>query len=178
MEYITTLARPIYQMLFDEYPKMNDRINATKRFILENITQWTIKKRIDDNGNYIFKPKEFEGLEGSDSFEVILLKNGNTKDYQLKFGNFKESDPKKMYAKKDSDSHKLRKALFLINVLQKEVVKLFYDNEIETIYFDPYSEDGLGSDRLAYFKNMFNKLNKDDDFELTKMHDIYSINKK
>ena len=174
MESLTILAIPIYQKLGKQYPNLTERREATKQYILNEITQWSIKELIQD-GNYYFKPIEFEGTENSKPFQVRLVLEDNG-FYNLKFGNLNASSTSKMFQWDKNDPYKLNKALFLNNVINKKVVPLLQNNTIEGIQFEPYNEDGLGSDRLSYFRNMFDKLGND--FTWYKEDNIYYIKKK
>ena len=175
MESLTILAIPIYQQLRKQYPNLNERIEATTQHILNEVTQWSIKELIQD-GNYYFKPVEFEGTEDSKPFQVRLVLEDNG-FYNLKFGNLNASSASKMFQWDKNDPYKLNKALFLYNVINKKIVPLLQNNTIERIQFEPYEEDELGDDRLSYFRNMFDKLGKDK-FTWYKEDNIYYIKKK
>ena len=175
MESLTKLAIPIYQKLGKQYPNLVERIEATKQYILNEITQWSIKELIQD-GNYYFKPVEFEGTEDSKPFQIRLILEDNG-FYNLKFGNLNASSASKMFQKNKNDPYKLNKALFLSNVINKKIIPLLQNDIIKGIHFEPYDEDGLGSVRLSYFRNLFDKLGKDK-FTWYKEDNTYYINKK
>lgn len=175
MESLTKLAIPIYQKLGKQYPNLAERIEATKQYILNEITQWNIKELIQDD-NYYFKPVEFEGTEDSKPFQIRLILEDNG-FYNLKFGNLNASSATKMFQRNENDPYKLNKALFLYNVINKKIIPLLQNDIIKGIQFEPYDEDGLGSDRLSYFRNMFDKLGKDK-FTWYKEDNTYYINKK
>ena len=174
MESLTKLAIPIYQRLRKQHPNLSERIEATTQHILNEVNQWGIKELIQD-GNYYFKPAEFEGTENSKPFQVRLVLEDNG-FYNLKFGNLNASSASKMFQWDKNDPYKLNKALFLYNVKNKKVLPLLQNNTIEGIQFEPYNEDGLGSDRMSYFNNMFDKLGND--FTWYKEDNTYYINKK
>lgn len=166
MRSLTTLAVPIYQRLGKKYPNLTERAEATKQYILNEISHWTIKS-LENDGNYFFKPKEFQGDSKSAPFEVRLLKSKALEDYhELKFGNLNAEDDEEKFKWDNNDPYKLQKALFLKNVLETKVKRLFDSGNIMGILFQPYTGDGLQDDRVSYFYNMYSKLGKGEyDFE-------------
>lgn len=161
MESLSKLAIPLYQKLSKKYPDLNERVEATKQFILNEITQWDIKELIQ-NKNYFFKPNEFNGTENSNPFEVRLIYIPDYDLYQLKFGNLNASDEEERYKWDKNDPFRLQKALFLQNVITKKIIPLFRSGNIRGIEFMPYNEDEFGDDRLSYFRNMFDKLGNEE----------------
>ena len=161
MESLTKLAIPIYQKLGKKFPNLNERAEATKQFIINEITQWSIKESIQGK-NYFFKPNEFNGTEDSIPFEVRLIYIPDYDLYQLKFGNLNAPNEEEMYKWDRNDSFKLQKALFLQKVITNKITPLFKSGDIKGIEFMPYIDDEYGDDRLSYFRNMFDKLGKDE----------------
>jgi hypothetical protein len=178
MRPISILAIPIYQKLSEQYSNPTKRIKATKQYILNEVTQWSIKS-LDQDGNYFFKPKEFSGDNKSLPFEVRLIKGGPYPGmYELKFGNLNADNDKDRYYWDDKDPYRLQKALFLRNVLELKIASMLQKGKIDAIVFSPYDEDGLGEERYSYFYNMYSKLGKDK-FDLQLIDDsTYVITKK
>lgn len=166
MRSLTILAIPIYQELTKQYPNLQERREATKQYILNEISQWSIKS-LEQDGNYFFKPKEFQGDSKSAPFEVRLLKSRAVEGWhELKFGNLNAVEDEEKFKWDDNDPYRLQKALFIKNVLESKVKRLFDSKKIIGILFQPYTGDGLEDDRLSYFYNMYSKLGKDEyDFE-------------
>jgi len=178
MRSLTILAIPIYQKLSKQHSNLAERKEATKQYILNEISQWNIKS-LEQDGNYFFKPKEFQGDSKSSPFEIRLIKGGPYPGmYELKFGNLNADTDKDRYSWNDNDPYSLQKALFLRRVLESKVAQLLEKGAINAITFSAYDEDGLGSDRYSYFYNMYEKLEKDN-FDLQLIDsDTYIITKK
>jgi len=179
MESLSVLALEIYQKLGKQYPNLNERKEATKKYIINEITQWDIKT-LKQGDNYFFKPVGFEGTEDSKPFEVRLIYDGfNTEFYELKFGNLNAPTQDQQYEWDNNDPYKLQKSLFLIRVLENKILPLIEDETIYGVSFSPYNEDGLGNDRLSYFRNMFDKLGKNKlNWGFDKEFEFYYITKK
>lgn len=161
MESLSKLAIPIYQKLSEKYFNLTERREATKQYILTEITQWEIKA-LEQGDNYFFKPKEFIGDKNSPPFEVRLLKSKTIEGWhELKFGNLNASNDEEKFKWNDKDPYKLQKALFLVKVLESKIKPLFETEKIIGIMFQPYDGDGLADDRYSYFYNMYSKLGKD-----------------
>jgi hypothetical protein len=161
MRALNVIALEIYQQLNIKYSNLTERREATKQYILNEITQWEIKT-LEQENNYFFKPKEFIGDKNSPPFEVRLLKSKAVEGYhELKFGNLNAETDEEKFKWDDKDPYKLQKALFLRNVLDKKIKSLFETGEIKGIMFQPYNGDGLADDRYSYFYNMYSKLGKD-----------------
>jgi hypothetical protein len=161
MRALNIIVIEIYQKLENYYPNLTERREATKQYILNEITQWDIKT-LKQGDNYFFKPKEFIGDKNSPPFEVRLLKSKAVEGYhELKFGNLNASTDEEKFKWNDNDPYKLQKALFLSKVLELKIKSLFETGEIIGIMFQPYDGDGLADDRYSYFYNMFSKLGKD-----------------
>jgi hypothetical protein len=178
MRSISILALPIYQKLTEAYSNQTERINKTKQYILNEVTQWTIKS-ISTPEFYAFKPIEFSGDSKSSPFEVRLVKGGPYPGmYELKFGNLNADNDKDRYYWDDKDPYRLQKALFLKKVLELKIGPMLQTNKINAIIFSPYDEDGLGDERYSYFYNMYSKLGKEQ-FDLQLIDDsTYIITKK
>jgi hypothetical protein len=178
MRSLTILAIPIYQKLSEQYPNVAQRTEATREYILKEITQWTIKS-LEQDDNYFFKPKKFSGDDKSLPFEVRLIKGGPYPGmYELKFGDLNADNDKDRYYWNDKDPYRLQKALFLRKVLESKIAAMLQSGKINAIVFSPYDEDGLGSDRYSYFYNMYSKLGKDKfDLQLIDAN-TYAITKK
>jgi hypothetical protein len=177
MRSLTILAADIYQKMGKQYPNLTERYEATKKFILKEITQWSNKKTF--TGNVItYKPVEFDGTSDSTAFQVRLVYDVDTKTCELKFGNLNAVTARDQFKWDDQDPFKMQKALFLHTVLEKEVVPILKSGDIEGIEFTPYDGDGLEDDRASYFHNMFTKLNKSNNFELIKTGVTWHITKK
>ena len=161
MESLTKLAIPIYQTLGKKFPNLNERYKATKKYILNEITRWGVKELIQ-NKNYFFKPDEFKGNEDSTPFEVRLVYIPDYDIYQLKFGNLNATTEEEMYRWDKNDPFRLQKALFLQTVITNKIIPLLKSKEVRSIEFMPHTEDEFGEDRLTYFRNMFDKLGKDE----------------
>lgn len=166
MRVLTILANEIYQKLGKQYPNLTERKEATKQYILTEITQWGIRK-LNQGNIIIFKPKEFKGTNDSFPFEVRLVYDPNDNFWELKFGNLNASNSEDQFKWNDNDPNRLPKALFLQKVMDSEIVPFLKNTESEGIKFEPYDGDGLEDDRLSYFQNMFRKLNKGE-FEFNK----------
>jgi hypothetical protein len=161
MRALNIITLEIYQKLEKQYSNLTERREATKQYILNEVTQWDIKT-LEQEDNYFFKPKEFIGDKNSPPFEVRLLKSKAVEGYhELKFGNLNAETDEEKFKWDDKDPNKLQKALFLRNVLDKKIKFLFETGEIRGIMFQPYNGDGLADDRYSYFYNMYSKLGKD-----------------
>lgn len=176
MRALNVIAIEIYQKLGKQYFNLTERREATRQYILNEITQWNIKT-LHQGNNYYFKPDEFKGDENSPPFEIrlVLTPYGY---HELKFGNLSASTDEEMFKWDDKDPNRLLKALFLQYVLEKNIIPLLIEDKIKGIMFSPYDGDGLGSDRYSYFYNMFSKLNKNKEFSLKKEGDFSYITKK
>jgi len=159
MKSLSMLAVPIYQKLAQGYPNLAERREATKQYLLKEITHWGIKE-LEQNNSYFFKPIEFEKTENSKPFQVRLLLEDNG-FHSLKFGDLNAQTDKERFEWDENDPFKLNKALFLYDVINKKIIPLLQKNKIKGIQFEPYDGDGLESERLSYFNNMYNKLGKD-----------------
>jgi len=166
MVSLTKLAVPIYQSLSKKYKNLTERKEATKLFILNEITQWTIKES-KSSTLVAYKPREFSGTSTSKPFEVRLVLDPDDNYWELKFGNMNAPTTKEQFNWDDKDPFKLQKAVFLHRVLETKVIPFIKDTDSVGIKFIPYNDDSKGEDRLSYFMNMFNRLNKND-FELTR----------
>ena len=175
MRSLSIIALEIYQKLGKQFPNLTERREATKQYILKEITQWNVKKTTSDNFK-AYKPSEFQGTEQSPPFEVRLLRDTEDNTWELKFGNLNAETDKERFKWDDKDSMKLPKALFLYKVLETEVIPFIKQNN--QVKFTPYDEDGLGDERYSYFYNMFTKLNKNKEYSLTQKEDTYYINNK
>ena len=181
MRALNTIALEIYQKLEKQYSDLTERREATKQYVLNEITQWNIKT-LEQEDNYFFKPKEFIGDKNSPPFEIRLLKSKVVEGYhELKFGNLNAETDEEKFKWDDKDPYKLLKALFLYNVLDKKIKSLFETGKIRGIMFQPYNGDGLADDRYSYFYNMYSKLGKDKydlDKDEFKTEDTYFITPK
>lgn len=158
---MTKLAIEIYQKLGKQYPNLNERKKATKNHILTEITQWNVK-RMEMKNSIFFKPEEFNGSIESDPFEVRLVYDINDNFWELKFGNLNTSTPEEQFKWNENDPFRLQKSLFLIKVLENELINFMKNTKSKGIKFIPFDGDGLGDERLSYFQNMFKKLNKNE----------------
>ena len=177
MRSLTILAVPIYLSLSEQYKNPYEREEATARYILNEVTHWTIKS-VQMHGIMSFKPTEFSGDDNSLPFEIRLIENKKDGFWELKFGDLNTKSEEDRYGWKDEDPHKLQKALFLHDVLNKRVTKMIKDGQIKGVKFSPYDGDGLGDDRLSYFKGMFQKLNKKSEFSWYSKDGTYYVTKK
>lgn len=161
MRALTVIAVEIYQKLEKYYPNLTERREATKQYILNEITHWEVKT-LEQGGNYFFKPVEFIGDKNSPPFEIRLLKSKAIEGWhELKFGNLNASTDEEKYKWNDKDPYRLQKAVFLARVLESKIKPLFETEKIIGIIFQPYDGDGLADDRYSYFYNMYSKLGKD-----------------
>ncbi len=178
MRSIPKVVISIYEKISKQHAIVSEKVEATKQYILNEITQWSIKSSNKSDG-YLYKPIEFSGDEKSFPFEVRLRKAGPYDGmYELDFGNLNAKTDKKMYSWSDNDPYRLQKALFLKTVLELKIVPLLETEEVKAIIFSPYNGDGLGEDRYSYFYNMYSKLEKNK-FDLQLMdEDTYIITKK
>jgi len=181
MRALNIIAIETYQKLEKHYPNLTERREATKQYILNEITQWSIKT-LKQGDNYFFRPKEFIGDKNSPPFEIRLLKSKAVEEYhELKFGNLNAETDEEKFKWDDKDPYKLQKALFLRKVLESKIKSLFDSGEIMGIIFQPYDGDGLADDRYSYFYNMYSKLGKDKydlDKDEFKTEDTYFITPK
>jgi hypothetical protein len=161
MRALNVIVIEIYQKLGKHYSNLTECREATRQYILNEITQWDIKT-LEHGDNYFFKPKEFIGDKNSPPFEIRLLKSKTVEGYhELKFGNLNASTDEEKFKWDDKDPYKLQKALFLKKVLESKIKSLFETKKIIGIIFQPYDGDGLADDRYSYFYNMYSKLGKD-----------------
>ena len=177
MESLTKLAIPIYQKLGKQYPNLSERREATKQYILNEITRWNIKKT-DYINSYFFKPIEFNGTQNSKPFDVRLIYDDNSHFHELKFGNLNASTDEEKFEWDKNDPYKLQKAVFLNDIVNKEILPLIKNKTINGLQFSPYSGDNLEDDRLSYFRNMFDKLGKDKFTWYKEDNTYYIIDKK
>jgi hypothetical protein len=176
MRALTILATEIYQKL-GQYSNLTERREATKHYILNEITQWTIKPVVFGDVR-AFKPVEFLGDEVSLPFEVRLMHNPKNGYGELKFGNLNAKTDEEKYKWSDKDPNRLLKALFLHKVLEKKIIPLISSGEVKGVTFTPYNGDELGDERYSYFYNMFSKLNINKQYNLQKENGSYLITKK
>ena len=178
MKSLTVLAIPIYQRLTEKYTDPTERAEATRQYILNEITHWKIKS-ISTNEVYAFKPVEFKGTKDSKPFEVRLTKTGPYQGmYELKFGDLNAETDAEMYLWDDKDPYRMQKALFLRQVLESKIAPMLQSGKINAIVFSPYDGDGLGDQRYSYFYNMYSKIGKDK-FDLQPLDDqTYMITKR
>lgn len=179
MESISILAIEIYQKLGKKYTSLSKLREATKNYILSEISQWTIKST-QQGDNYFFKPEEFSGDKNSSPFEVRLFKSGmpGLSDFhEIKFGNLNAETDSERFKWERSDPYKFQKALFLKTVLETKVIALLNSGKIGGIVFEPYDVDGLGDQRYSFFYNMYSKLGKDK-WDLEKDDGVYFITPK
>jgi hypothetical protein len=165
MRALTILATEVYQSL-GKYTNLTEKKEATKQYILTEISQWGVRK-LNQGNIIIFKPKEFRGTNDSSPFEVRLVYDPNDNFWELKFGNLNAPNSEDQFKWDDNDPNRLPKALFLQKVMDNEIIPFLKNTENEGIKFEPYDGDGLEDDRLSYFQNMFRKLNKGE-FEFNK----------
>lgn len=157
---LTILAAEIYTEM-GEYLNLSEKREATKQYILNEISQWKISS-MEQSGNYFFKPIEFKGNKNSPPFEIRLLRSKALEGYhELKFGNLNATDDETRFKWDNKDPYRLQKALFLKRVLESNIKSLFDKGSITGIMFQPYDGDGLADDRYTYFYNMYTKLGKD-----------------
>lgn len=177
MESLSKIVIPIYQKLGNQYVNLLERREATKQYILTEITQWGVKE-LKQEKNYFYKPIEFKGNENSTPFEVRLIFDISTGYHELKFGNLNAPTDEERFKWDLNDPYKLQKSLFLIKILENKIIPLIKNKEIKGIEFTPYDKDSLGDDRYSYFYNMFSKLNKDKEYSLVNKNNSYFIYKK
>lgn len=177
MRSITFLTLEIYQKANKIGMSVEEKIQATKNIILTEITQWTVKELVRNN-DYFFTPVGFKPTLESPPFEVRLAYNEEFDMHELKFGDMSSIEIEDKYRWSDTDPFRLQKALFLYKVLNR-ISKLLEKGDLDGITFAPWSGDGLGSDRMSYFKNMFKKINGGK-FEMIYRKDLnlYIIQKK
>jgi hypothetical protein len=160
MRALTILATEVYQSL-GKYTNLTEKKEATKQYILTEISQWGVRK-LNQGNILIFKPKEFKGTNDSSPFEVRLVYDPNDNFWELKFGNLNATTPEEQFKWDDNDPNRLPKAIFLQKVMNSEIIPFLNNTDSEGIKFEPYDGDGLEDDRLSYFQNMFRKLNKNE----------------
>lgn len=158
MRSLTNLALEVYHKIKRQGNTVEENRQIIKEYLLSEIQQWTIKQAKKGN-NYFFTPLEFDGTPESPPFEVRLFDSLDLQLHELKFGNLSATDNEERYRWEENDPYRLQKALFLYKVLER-VAGMLERGEIEGIAFGPWTMDGLGSERMSYFKNMFNKIDK------------------
>lgn len=176
MQSLSFLALEIYGKLNTHYKNLNERREATKQYILTEVTQWPVKV-LKQGVHYFFKPEGFEGTEDSSPFTVRLIYDSGFKAYELKYGNLNASSNEEMFKWDNKDPYRLQKALFLRTVLNNYILPMLLNGDIKAIMFSPYEEDGLKSERLSYFRNMFDKVGKDK-LQWKEMGGLYFIYRK
>jgi hypothetical protein len=165
MRSLTILATEVYQTL-GKYSNLTEKKEATKQFLLTEISQWGVRK-LNQGNIIIFKPKEFKGTNDSSPFEVRLVYDPSDNFWELKFGNLNAPTPEEQFRWDDNDPNRLPKALFLQKVMNSEIIPFLNNTDSEGIKFESYDGDGLEDGRLSYFQNMFRKLNSSE-FEFNK----------
>lgn len=158
MRSLTYLALEVYHKVKKLKRTIEENTQAVKKYLLTEVQQWTIKQA-KRNDSYFFMPLEFDGTPESAPFEVRLFYTLDLQVHELKFGNLSAVDSEDRYRWEENDPYRLQKALFLYKVLDR-IGRMMESGEIEGIAFSPWHGDGLGSERMSYFKNMFNKLDK------------------
>jgi hypothetical protein len=176
MRALNIISIEIYQQLSIKYSNLTERREATKQYILNEITQWNVKELIQGE-NYFYKPEGFEGTEDSTPFSARLVYDPGFKIHELKFGNLNAPTDKEKFKWEDNDPYRLQKALFLQNVLNKYVLPLILNKKVNGVLFSPYDGDDLKEDRLSYFYNMFSKVGKEK-LNWKQIGDKYYITKK
>lgn len=165
------------EYLLHPEPNIGKRAEIVAKHLLTEVIHWSIGIKKDDAG-ITYYPSEFDGDENSSPFVVRLFDWVVDGLWELKFGNMDSNEPGEKFKWNKDDPNRVKKALFLIDVLENEVPKLFEDGTIEKLVFTPYNSDGLGNDRLSYFKNMFNKINKNNEYDWRFDENAYIISKK
>ena len=138
---------------------LKERFEDTERLILKEVSRWQVKLFKQGN-NYFFRPEGFVGTDTSSPFEVRLIDSETEWGHDLKFGDLNKPSDTERYHWSDEDPKRMQKALFLLDVLENYVAKLLLGGKIKAASFSPYDNDELGSDRLSYFRRMFDKVNK------------------
>ena len=128
MRALTVIAVEIYQKLGKQYSNLTERREATRQYILNEITQWGVKF-LKQGDNYFFKPVGFEGTEDSSYFEVRLIYDESTGFHELKFGNLNAKDKEKQFKWNDRDPYRLQKSLFLTKVLENKILPFLINNK-------------------------------------------------
>ena len=149
---------------------------------LNEITRWEINaikspENISPKG-YSFRPKNPPEDIHYIPIEVRLVYDSVDDSYELKFGNLNEPDDEKRYYWNTHDKYKIQKSLFIKDVFEKGVFySLLNKEKINKIKFKPYDGDNLGSNRLAMFKNIFEKLNTNNDYDMYHDNNYWYIKK-
>lgn len=160
MRSLSHLAVEYYQRVDRKiHLTLESRTAATKKLILKEVTRWDIKT-LKQGNNYFFKPSEFSGTKESSPIEVRLIDTGTGWGHDLQFGDMNKPTDKERFKWNDGDPNRMSKALFVRDVLEQEVAKLLLNGDIKTVSFSPYNQDDMAQDRLSYFQNMFQKINK------------------
>lgn len=176
MKAISVLAIEYYNRV-GRKQTLQERLRETKQLIIKEVTKWQVKM-LTQGTNYFFKPVGFEGTENSPAFEVRLIDSETEWGHDLKFGDLNQPTDSKKYQWSDEDPKKMQKALFLITVLEDYVAKLLEAGKIKTVSFAPYADDELASDRLTYFKRMFDRINKNNRYAWIERNGNYLIRKR
>ena len=176
MRQISILAIEYYRRVGIK-KTLQERFEATKQLILKEVTRWPVKM-MQQGSSYFFKPKGFDGTDTSPAFEVRLIDSETEWGHDLKFGNLNKATDAEKYYWSDEDPKRMQKALFLIEVLENYVAKLLASGKVKAISFHPYNEDDLGSDRLSYFRRMFDKVNRNREFTWIEKEGGFLIKKK
>lgn len=177
MRSLTNLALEIYNKVKRQGSTVEENAKVIKEYLLTEIKQWTIKQAKRED-SYFFTPLEFDGTSESPPFEVRLFYTPDLQLHELKFGNLSAVDNIDRYNWKENDPYRLQKALFLYKVLER-IGRMLESGEVKVLAFGPWTEDGLGSERMSYFKNMFNKLdNGRFKMEYKKALNVYIITQK
>jgi hypothetical protein len=178
MRSLTFLAIEFYQRVRKDHQLTeSDRVKETKRLILNEVTRWKIKS-LKQGNNYFFKPLGFVGSENSSPIELRLIDTETEYGHNLKFGDLNKPSDEDKYKWNDRDPNKMSKALFIMDVLENEVSNLLISKKIRAISFSPFDEDDLGDDRLSYFRNMFDKVNKKGEFSWIQDGNNFTIKSK
>ena len=176
MRAVSVLAIEYYVRV-NRKQSLKERLEETKQLILKEVTKWEIKA-LKQGNNYFYKPEGFNGTETSPAFEVRLIDSETEWGHDLKFGDLNKATDDQRYHWSDNDPKRMQKALFLINVLESQVANLLTAGKIKAVSFSPYTGDDLGSDRLTYFKRMFDKVNKTGEFSWIEKDGSFLIKKK
>ena len=154
MVSLSTLIAEIYQTQCTRYSSIDEQVAATKHYMLNEITQWGVQVK-STSGMVKFIPVENDLVP---PFEVRLLYKSNQDVWELKFDDVLATSEEETSPLEPI--HKLQRALFIREVLEKYVALAMDNGTFGCIEFNPLKGDGLERERLSYFKNMYNKLAK------------------
>lgn len=141
---------------------------------LNEITQWNVE--VKNQGSKItFYPTEQKEYDAETQFRVLLFYNEDNDSWTLKFGNTGAEDPDDRFKWSENDPDRLKKILFIKNVVQKYIIPLIDEGKLNKITYSPYEDDNKQDERVKLFNNIFKQSNKDNKYKIYYDDGLYFV---